>query len=142
MERTHSASSRKQRRLRRKSRSPNDGTPTEFREAVKAAANAGSDFSAAWRSGTPGTRLAQRKAALELCGWSMQEEDLNGSIRAYVISHGDAAVSVSGAEVLCLAGRMRICSLKLRVGLFLRSSMTRRVTCSCEAMVCSFILFL
>lgn len=64
--------------------STSDATPLdEFGQALLAlSARNGDDGNEVdpWRPGTPTAKLVQRRFGLQLCGWSLREEELNNAI--------------------------------------------------------------
>jgi WD repeat-containing protein mio len=60
------------------------GQQDDFASAVSAMSARHDDHNTgldSWRPATPTSKLAQRQFALQLCGWSLREEELNNAIR-------------------------------------------------------------
>ncbi|KAI8992887.1 hypothetical protein BD414DRAFT_412412 [Trametes punicea] len=70
---------------RRRSRPPTSTLPEEFLAAIEVlnARSGSSESAAAWKPSVSTARLAQRRFALQLCGWSLAQEDLARAIKRW-----------------------------------------------------------
>ena len=60
--------------------SPSDEIHGDFHSAVVSLCSRGGER-ATWKPTVPTQKLAQRQLALQLCGWSLKEDDLNNAIK-------------------------------------------------------------
>jgi hypothetical protein len=117
----------------RRSNSPADDLHGNFHAALTALALRSGDKTSAWKfPAVSSSKNLQRQVALQLCGWTLKEEDLWSNIKRFARS----IVGMSYILIRCLGGRRRGITPAPLAGSSSRSSTRKQLKCLCEATVC------
>lgn len=125
---------------RKRSQVPASNLPEDFLAAIEElnARTGNVDSGVAWKPSVLTGRLAQRRFALQLCGWSLAQDDLARAIRR--CAHRRLCRYRTCSDTfLGVDGKGRTSILKRRAGSSSPSSTNWLLTCSCEAKVSSVI---
>ena len=71
---------------KRRALSPSDEIHGDFHAAIVALSSRQRGDPPSWRPTVPTHKLEQRQFALQLCGWSLKDEDLYGAIKRSICS--------------------------------------------------------